>query len=62
VKKLLTLLLAAVAVCGAQQVPQTPNLKLNLPPHGYPNWDTDLNQNFNWESASSEFNPEVRIG
>jgi hypothetical protein len=44
-KKLWALLFVVAAACGAQ-VPQTPNLKLNLPPHQYPNWDVLLNQNF----------------
>lgn len=44
-KKILFVLLAC-CLAGAQ-VPKTPNVGLDLPPHGLSNWDSNVNNNFN---------------
>ncbi len=45
IKRLWLILLLAIPL-GAQTVTYTPNLHLAQPPHGYPNWDAIINQNW----------------
>ena len=42
----MTPFLVVTPFSGSTAVPTTPNLQLNVPPTGFPNWGNDVNQNF----------------